>query len=86
MICLTSKSSQKEFPKWLEFLYGLHQAQTLTSLIRKQIQLPIQILVRFKDPIKEKWNKISEESICKACKSFRRRADAIIEKNGSHIK
>ena len=22
-----------KFPKWLKFLYGLHQAQTLTSLI-----------------------------------------------------
>ena len=32
MICLTSKPSQKKFPKYLEFLYGLHQTQTLTPI------------------------------------------------------
>ena len=34
----------------------------------------------------EEWNKISEEFILKACKSFRRLYDTIIEKkNGDHI-
>ena len=31
-------------------------------------------------PQKEEWNKISEEFILKACKSFRRRVDTITEK------
>ena len=35
--------------------------------------------------IEEEWNRMSEEFILKACKSFRRRVDAIIEKNGDHI-
>ena len=33
-----------------------------------------------KTAIKEEWNKMSEEFIFKACKSFRRRVDTIIEK------
>ena len=33
MICLMPKPSQKKFPKWLEFIYALHQAQALTPLI-----------------------------------------------------
>ena len=38
--------------------------------------------------IEEEWNKMSEEFIFMACKSFRRRVDTIIEKkkNGGHIK
>ena len=39
-----------------------------------------------KTPIEEEWNKISEEFILKACKSFRRCVDTITEiKNGGHI-
>ena len=39
-----------------------------------------------KTAIEEEWNKISEEFILKACKSFWRRIDTIIEKkNGGHI-
>ena len=34
MICLMSKLSQKKIPKELEFLYGLHQTQTIALLIR----------------------------------------------------
>ena len=30
------------------------------------------------------WYKMSEEFILKACKSFQRRVDTIIEKNGGH--
>ena len=33
-----------------------------------------------KTAIEEEWNNISEEVILKACKSFRRRVDTIIEK------
>ena len=33
----------------------------------------------------EAWNTMSEEFISKACKSFRRQVDKIIEKNGEHI-
>ena len=32
-ICLTPKPSPKNIQKKLEFLYGLHQVQTLTPLI-----------------------------------------------------
>ena len=49
------------------------------------MQLPIQISVRYWTDIEEEWNKMSEEFILKACKSFRRRVDTIIEKNGGHI-
>ena len=39
-----------------------------------------------KTAIEDDWNKMSEEFILKVCKSFRRRADTIIEKkNGGHI-
>ena len=33
-----------------------------------------------KTPIEEEWNKMSEEFILKACRSFRRRVDTRIEK------
>ena len=36
--------------------------------------------------IEEEWNRMSEEFILKAYKSFRRRVDTMIEKNGGHIK
>ena len=32
--------------------------------------------------IEEKWNRMSEEFILKSCKSFQRRVDTRIEKNG----
>ena len=35
--------------------------------------------------IEEEWNKMSEEFILNACKSFWRRVDAIILKNGGYI-
>ena len=37
-LCLTPKTSPQKFPKKLNFLYGLHQAQHLTPLVtlRKQ--------------------------------------------------
>ena len=38
-----------------------------------------------KTAIEERWNKMSEEFILKACKSFRRRIDTIIEKMDDHI-
>ena len=38
-----------------------------------------------KTNIEEEWNKISEEFILKACKSFRRHVDTIIEKNNVHF-
>ena len=39
----------------------------------------------FKFVIDEEWNKMFEEFILKACKSFRRRVDTIIEKNCCHF-
>ena len=30
---LNPETKPKKFPEWLAFLYGLHQAQTLTPLI-----------------------------------------------------
>ena len=38
-----------------------------------------------KTAIKDEWNKMSEEFIFKACKSFRRRVDTINEKHDGHI-
>ena len=38
-----------------------------------------------KTAIEEEWNKMSEEFILNACKSFRRHVDTIIEKNSGHI-
>ena len=38
-----------------------------------------------KTAIVEEWNKISEESILRSCKSFQKRANTIIKKNGGHI-
>ena len=35
--------------------------------------------------IVEEWNKMSEEFILKACKSFWKPVDTIIEKNGGYI-
>ena len=38
-----------------------------------------------KTAIAEEWNKMSEEFILKACKSFQRHVDIMIEKeNGAH--
>ena len=37
----------------------------------------------FKTAIEEEWNKMSEEFILKACKSFQRRVYTIIEKNAA---
>ena len=42
--------------------------------------------MRFALAIAEKWNKMSEEFILNACKSFQTHVDTIIEKkNGDHI-
>ena len=38
-----------------------------------------------KTTIEEEWNKMYEEFILKACKSFRRCVDTISEKDGGHI-
>ena len=38
-----------------------------------------------KRAIEEEWNKMPEEFILKACKSFRRRVDIIIEKNAATL-
>ena len=38
-----------------------------------------------KTAIEVEWNKMSKEFILKACKSFQRHVDTIIEKNGGHI-
>ena len=35
--------------------------------------------------MEEEWNKMSEEFILKACKSFRRHVETIIKNNGCHI-
>ena len=38
-----------------------------------------------KTAIEEEWNKMSDEFILKACKSFRRSVNTIIEKNGGDV-
>ena len=38
-----------------------------------------------KTAIEKEWNKMSVEFILKACKSFQRHVDIIIEKNNGHI-
>ena len=43
------------------------------------------IIGSLKTDIQEEWNKMHEEFILKACKSFLRRVDTIILKNGGHI-
>ena len=51
----------------------------------KQKQVPIQSTGSLKTAIEEEWNKMSEEFILKACKSFQWHVDTRIEKNGGHI-
>ena len=51
----------------------------------KQKATPHPNIGLLKIAIEEEWNKISEEFILKACKSFQRHVDTIIDKkNGSH--
>ena len=76
MIRLTPKSS-KIFPKKLEFVHGLHQAQTLILLITLYSVLEKKTNVTthpnicsFKTAIEDKWNEMSEEFILKECKLF----------------
>ena len=77
----------------MEFLYDLHQAQTLTPLItlvwgvleNKTNATSYPSIGSLKIAIEEDWNKMSEEFILKVWKSFWRRVDTIIEKNGGHI-
>ena len=77
----------------MEFLCGFHQAQTLTPWLRYVGRLKNKKtnatshpnIGSFKTAIEEEWHKMSEEFILKACKSFQKRVDTIIEKNGSHI-
>ena len=42
-------------------------------------------IVSVKTAIEKEWNKMPEEFILKACKSFRRRVDTMIENYGGHI-
>ena len=66
----------------------LHQAQALTSfdfakwgdLENKTNATSHSNTGSLKTAIEEEWNKMSEEFILKACKSFRRRVDTIIKK------
>ena len=44
------------------------------------MQLPFQNIGSFKTAIKKGWNEISEEFILKACKSFLRYVNIIIQK------
>ena len=44
------------------------------------MHLPIEILVRLRLASEKEWNKMSEEFILNAYKSFRRLVDALIEK------
>ena len=82
MTCLTPKPSPKDF------LCGLHQVQTLTPfdyaiwgvLENKTNATSHPNIGSLKTAFEEEWNKMSEEFILKACKSFRRRVDTIIEK------
>ena len=38
-----------------------------------------------KDTIKPEWNKLSPEYLKNTCASFKRRVNAVIEKEGRHI-
>ena len=42
-------------------------------------------IASLKTAIEEEWNKMSEEFILRACKSFRRHGDTIIEDNGGNF-
>ena len=77
----------------MEFLYGLHQAKTATPLImlyggiskNKTSATSHPNIGLLKTAIEEEWNKMSEEFIFKACKSFQKHVNTIIEKNGGYI-
>ena len=91
MICLKLKPS-KEIYKIILFLWP-PLSPDLTSLIyatwgvlKNQTNATSHPNIgSLKIDIEEEWNRMSEEFILKACKSFRRRVDTIIEKNGGHI-
>ena len=63
---LHAETKPNKFPKYLEFLYGLHQAQTLTPLItlyggvleNKTNATSHLNIGSFKTAIEEEWNKI----------------------------
>ena len=95
MICLTPEPSQKisqiiEVSLWppssselkpLDYaIWGVLENKTNAT--------SHQNIGSLKTAIEKKWNQISGEFILKACKSFRKRVDIIIEKkkkNGGHI-
>ena len=89
MICLTPKPNQKNLRNhrslWLPSSPDLNPLDYAMERFRKPNKCNFPTIGLFKTVIEKEWNKISEEFILKACKSFRRRIDTIIEKNGDHI-
>ena len=73
MICLTPKTTPPQFPKLVSLWPPSSHATSHPNI------------GSLKSAIKEEWNKVSEELILKACKSFQMCVNTIIEKNGGHI-
>ena len=96
---LYAETKPPKLPKWLEFLYDLHQGQNFNPidyaiwgiLENKTNAIIHPNIYSLNIAFEEEWNKMSEEFILKAYKSFRRRVNIIIEKNkkqtnnGCHI-
>ena len=70
----------------MEYLYGLYRGQTLTLEIRlygiyvleNKTNAPFHGNIGSLKTVIEKWNKMSEESILKVCKSFQSHSTATI--------
>ena len=93
MIYKTPKQSQKFFRNNWSFFYKETPFQLRSSpdlnphdlaiwgVLRKKTNATSHLdIVSLKTAVEKEWNKTSEEFILKACKSFRRRFDTIIEK------
>ena len=93
MIWLMPKPSRKKNPKIIGVSLWLPSSPDLNPLDyaiwsvleNKTNATSYRNIGSLKTAIEEKWNKMSGEFILKVCKSFRRRVDTTIKKNGSHI-
>ena len=92
MICLTQKSSQKHseiigVSLWLPSSQDLNPFDYVIWVVleNKTTTTSHTNIGSLKTTIKEEWNKMSENFILKACKSFWRHVDTIILKSVTHI-
>ena len=87
MICLMLKPSKKKFLLWPPSSSNLNPFDyTIWGILENKINATSHPSIdSLKTAIEEERNKMSEAFIFKACKSFRRCVDTIIEKNGDHI-